>query len=218
MLDNWLSKTKINKLIEKFVKKIFFGKISANKLTLIGLVLGLSSAFFIFLSTKIQYTLELVIIAAILMSLSFFFDVIDGIVARMEGHTIFGGILDIFCDRTVEVFIIIALISTDPELLMWSGIFSLSAIILCITMFLVVGGAIRAEELGETQKVIYYRRGLMERFETFIFLMIITIIIPLRLIFLWLFAILIFITAILRFRDAYLIFKTKNNVSKSEKE
>jgi len=217
MLDNWLSKTKIRKLIEKFVKKVFFGRISANKLSLIGLVLGLSSAFFIFLSAKIQYTFELIIIAAILMTVSFFFDALDGILARLEGQTVFGGILDIFCDRTVEVFIIIALISTDPELLMWPGIFSLGAIILCITMFLVVGGAIKSEELEETQKVIYYRRGLMERFETYIFLMIIALIIPLRLIVLWLFAILIFITAILRFRDAYLIFKTKSNIPESEK-
>ncbi|TFF99188.1 MAG: CDP-alcohol phosphatidyltransferase family protein [Promethearchaeota archaeon] len=216
MIDNWLSKTKIKKLIEKFVKKIFFGRISANNLTIIGLVLGLSSAFFIFLSAKIQYTFEFVFVAAILMTLSFFFDALDGILARLEGQTIFGGILDIFCDRTVETFIIIALISTDPELLVWPGIFSLGAIILCITMFLVVGGAIKAEELDETQKVIYYRRGLMERFETFIFLMIIILIIALRLIFLWLFAILVFITAILRFRDAYLIFKTKSNMSESE--
>ena len=216
MIDNWLSKTKIKKLIEKFVKKIFFGRISANNLTIIGLVLGLSSAFFIFLSAKIQYTFEFVFVAAILMTLSFFFDALDGILARLEGQTIFGGILDIFCDRTVETFIIIALISTDPELLVWPGIFSLGAIILCITMFLVIGGAIKAEELDETQKVIYYRRGLMERFETFIFLMIITLIIALRLIFLWLFAILVFITAILRLRDAFIIFKTKSNMSESE--
>lgn len=218
MLDNWLSKTKINKLIEKFVKKIFFGRISANKLTLIGLVLGVSSAIVIFFSAIIQYTFELVIVAAILMSLSFFFDALDGILARLEGQTIFGGILDIFCDRTVEITIVLALVSTDPLNLAWPGLFSLAAIVMCITMFLVVGGAVNVENLKESQKVIYYRRGLMERFETFIFLMIITLIIPLRLIILWLFAILIFITAILRFRDAYLIFKTKSNVPESEND
>ena len=211
MFDRWLSKTKLNNTIEKFVKKIFLGRISANQLTIIGLVLGLISAFTIFLSVRIHCTMELIFVAAILISLSFFFDVLDGILARLEEPTIFGGILDIFCDRTVEVFIIIALISTDSQLLMWPGIFSLGAIILCITMFLVVGGAIKAEGLEKARKAIYYRKGLMERSETFIFLILITILIPWRFILLWIFAILVYFTAILRLRDAYLIFRKLNS-------
>jgi len=206
MIDNWLSKTKLIKLFEKLVKKIFYQRVSANQLTITGLILGLASAILIFLSVRLQYTLALITLAAILMSISFFFDVIDGILARLEKSTIFGGILDIFCDRTVEIFLIIALVSTDPLNLMWPGIFSLGSIVLCITMFLVVGGAIKAEDLKETQKVIYYRKGLIERSETFIFLITITLVMSLRIILMWIFAILIFITAILRLRDAYLIF------------
>ena len=206
MIDNWLSKTKLIKLFEKLVKKIFYKRVSANQLTITGLILGLASAILIFLSVRLQYTLALITLAAILMSISFFFDVIDGILARLEKSTIFGGILDIFCDRTVEIFLIIALVSTDPLNLMWPGIFSLGSIVLCITMFLVVGGAIKAEDLKETQKVIYYRKGLIERSETFIFLITITLVMSLRIILMWIFAILIFITAILRLRDAYLIF------------
>jgi len=206
MIDNWLSKTKLIKLFEKLVKKVFYQRVSANQLTITGLILGLASAILIFLSVRLQYTLALITLAAILMSISFFFDVIDGILARLEKSTIFGGILDIFCDRTVEIFLIIALVSTDPLNLMWPGIFSLGSIVLCITMFLVVGGAIKAEDLKETQKVIYYRKGLIERSETFIFLITITLVMSLRIILMWIFAILIFITAILRLRDAYLIF------------
>ena len=206
MIDNWLSKTKIKNAFEKLAQKLFLGKLSANHLTIIGLILGLLSAFFIFLSGILQWTFVLIIISAIFMSFSFLFDALDGTLARLEKPTKFGGILDIFCDRTVEVTIILALISTDPIDLMWPGLFTLAAIVLCISMFLVVGGAVSDDNLNERQKVIYYRKGLMERSETFIFLMLITIFYPWRFILLWIFAILVFITAILRLKDAYLIF------------
>ena len=141
------------------------------------------------------------------MGISFFIDTLDGAMARLKGPTKFGGILDIFCDRTVEISIIIAIISTNASILMWPGVFSLGAITLCISMFLLVGGTIKVEDLDETKKVIYYRHGLMERSETFLFLLIITIFYPLRFILLWLFAILVYLTAILRLRDAYVLLK-----------
>jgi len=218
MLDNWLSKTKIKYVFDKLDQKVFLGRISANHLTIFGLVLGLLSAFCIFLSGILECVLELIIISAIFMTLSFFFDALDGALARLEEPTKFGGILDVFCDRTVEVVIILALISTDPLNLMWPGLFTLAAIVLCITMFLVVGGAVVAENLSENQKVIYYRKGFMERSETFIFLFLLTILYPWRFILLWIFAILVFITAFLRLRDAYLIFNSKNVETQFNKE
>ncbi len=209
MIDKWLSKSKLNNGLEKLSKKLFFEKISANQLTIIGLFIGLLSALSILLSEFSPWTFELIICSIILMIFSFFFDVLDGAVARLEKPSIFGGILDIFCDRTVEVSIIMALISTDPSSLMWPGIFSLGAIILCITMFLIVGGSIKEAELEESKKIIYYRFGLMERSETFIFLLLITILVLWRFILLMIFAVLVFITALLRLMDAYLIFKTR---------
>ena len=213
MLDNWLSRSRIKKGFGKIVKKIFYKRVSANKLTIIGLILGILSALLIFLSKELQHELELIILAVIMMCFSFFFDAVDGSVARLEEPSIFGGILDIFCDRTVEVLIIIALISTDPLNLMWPGLFSLAAIVLCITMFLITGGVIRGENLEGKQKVIYYRKGLMERSETLIFLFIMTILYfgAWRFILLWIFAVLVFITAILRLRDSYLIFHSSSN-------
>ncbi len=211
MIDNWLYKTKLKKVITKFVKKFLFGKVSANSLTILGLILGLLSAFFIFLSGILKWTLELVIISAILMFISFFFDVLDGTLARLEELTTFGGILDMFCDRTVEVFIIIAIVSTDPFQLVWPGLFTLGAIVLCITIFLVVGGAVKSEDLEETQKILYYSHGIMERSETLIFLLLITLFIVWRLILFWIFSILIFITALQRLRQAYIMFKIDEN-------
>ena len=209
MIDKWLSKTRINGFFEKFVKKLFFEKITANSITILALITGLLSSLSIFLSGFLIWKIELIICATSLMALSFFLDVLDGALARIEKPTTFGGILDIFSDRTVEVLIIISIISVDQSNLMWPGIISLGSMILCITMFLLVGGAVKAKDLEEMKKVIYYRAGLMERSETLLFLIVITILIPWRVILLWVFAFMILLTALLRLRDAYLLFKNK---------
>ncbi|MFX1442071.1 MAG: CDP-alcohol phosphatidyltransferase family protein [Promethearchaeota archaeon] len=206
MIDNWFQKSELKRVLNKLVKRLLIGRISANSLTITGLGIGLLSALFIFLSGVTDLVLEFIMISTILMSLSFFIDILDGAVARLEGPTVFGGILDIFCDRIVEVFIILAIISTDPISLLWPGLFSLSAIILCITIFLIVGGVVKVENLKEEQKIIYYSHGFMERTETFIFLIIITIFFPWRVFLLWIFAILIFITAFQRLIHAYKMF------------
>jgi len=208
MIDKWLSKTKFTTLVEKLAKRLFYNKISANQVTILALIIGLMSALSIFLSGILIWKLQLIICAAILMFISFFLDALDGTLARLEKPTAFGGIIDIFSDRTVEVFIIITLISTDPLTLIWPGIFSLGAIVLCISMFLLMGGAVKEDELEEVKKVIYYRKGLIERSETFLFLIFITILPSLRYLLLWIFAGLVFFTAILRLRDAYLLLKS----------
>jgi phosphatidylglycerophosphate synthase len=212
MLDNWLGKSKLKKSLESFVRKSFLGRISPNQITLLGLIFGIISALFIFLSGVPQIQLLFLIMSIIFIIISFVLDAFDGILARLDEPTEFGGILDMFCDRTVEVFIIIAIISTKPSQLMWPGIVSLGAMVLCITMFLVVGGAVKAEDLTETQKVVYYRTGLMERSETFLFLLFIVIFIYIRWVLLWIFSLLVFITALLRLYDAYKIFHTANRI------
>ena len=106
--------------------------------------------------------------------------------------------------------IIIAIVATDPSKLVWPGMFTLAAIILCISMFLIVGGLIKRDELDKKSKVIIYQGGLMERSETFFFLLAIILLIPWRFVILWIFAILVFVTALLRLGDAYKIFKLKD--------
>ena len=208
MIDKWLSKTKFKEGYEKFVRKIFLGRISANQLTIMGLVIGLIGSLFIFLSSVFtELTITFIVSSMIFTVISFIIDTLDGSVARFEGPTIFGGILDIFCDRLVEVSIIIAIISTDPSNLVWPGMFTLAATVLCISMFLVVGGIIKRDELNKKSKVIRYQGGLMERSETFFFLLAAIILIPWRSFVLWIFAILVFLTALLRLRGAYKLFK-----------
>ncbi len=206
MIDNWLFNSKFKEKFEEFVGKRLIGKVTANQLTLIGLIIGLFSAFFIFFSGILQEII-FIVISIIFMVISFFIDTLDGAVARSGKTTKFGGILDVFCDRTVEIFLVMALISTQPLILMWPGIFSLGAIILCITMFLIVGGSLEEKDLEDSKKVIYYRYGLMERSETLLFLLLITIFVLWRFMLLMIFAILVLITALLRLRDAYILFK-----------
>ncbi len=211
MIDKWLSKTKFKEGYEKFVKKIFLGRISANQLTIMGLVIGLIGSLFIYLSSVYtELTITLIVLSMIFTIFSFLIDTLDGSVARFEGPTIFGGILDIFCDRLVEVSIIIAIVTTDPSNLVWPGVFTLAATVLCISMFLIVGGIIKKDELDKNSKVIIYQGGLMERSETFFFLLAIIFLIPWRFVILWIFAILVFVTALLRLRDAYKIFKVED--------
>ncbi|MHA2185651.1 MAG: CDP-alcohol phosphatidyltransferase family protein, partial [Promethearchaeota archaeon] len=183
--------------------------ISANQITIIGFCIGVLSALFIYLSGQLIWDLEFVIVAVVFMLISFFFDTIDGALARLEEPTVFGGILDIFCDRAVEISILISIVSTNSVALLWPGLFSLASIILCITMFLLVGGAVKPENLEDKQKVVYYRHGLMERSETLIFLFLMVVLIPFRFIILWIFFGLVLITALLRLKDAYSIFKEK---------
>lgn len=210
MIDKWLSKTKFKEGYEKVVRKIIVSKISANQLTIVGLVIGLVSSAFIYLSSfYTEQMITFIILSLIFTIISFFIDTLDGSVARYEGPTIFGGILDIFCDRLVEVSIILAIVATDPSNLVWPGLFTLSAIVLCISMFLIVGGIIKREEQNQDSKVIVYQSGLMERSETFFFLLAIILLIPWRFFILWIFATLIFITALLRLKDAYNIFKSE---------
>ncbi|MHA1913112.1 MAG: CDP-alcohol phosphatidyltransferase family protein [Promethearchaeota archaeon] len=206
-----MSKTKLNQVLEKFVGKLFSNRISANQITIIGFCIGLLSATSIFLSGQLIWGVELVVVAVILMLVSFFFDTLDGALARLEEPTIFGGILDIFCDRAVEISILISIISTDPVPLLWPGLFSLASIILCITMFLLVGGAVKPENLDDKKKVVYYRHGLIERSETLIFLFLMVVLIPFRFIILWIFFGLVLLTAFIRLRDAYDIFRGEQN-------
>ena len=209
MLDYWLSKSKFKESYEKFVKKLFNNKISANQLTIIGLLIGLVSAIFIFLSGIIQdYIFSLYISSIILMVISFVFDTFDGPIARAEGITKFGGVLDIFCDRFVEVSIIIAFVSTDPLKLMFPGLISLGSMVLCISMFLLSGILINDNDMQNSPKVIPYRKGFIERSETFMIFLLIDIFFTLRLILLWVFAFFVLFTAFLRLIGAHRTFKS----------
>ncbi|MBD3197632.1 MAG: hypothetical protein GF317_21435 [Candidatus Lokiarchaeota archaeon] len=210
MIDHLISKSKFKEAYENLFGKLIHNRISPNQITLLGLFFGLCGALMISLSQFIQNQYILLVISLILVIISFFFDTIDGVVARFKDPTWFGGILDIFCDRTVEISIIIGIISNDPELL-WPGIFSLASIVLCITAFLSIGAVDKKFNSKGLEKVIFYSKGIMERSETVIFLIAMIILPFMRLILLWIFAILVFLTSLQRIRFAYFRFNQKRN-------
>jgi len=215
LIDTKLKKSKIATIIDKFVEKYLFNHITANQMTLIGLILGITSALLIVISEVINWNAIIqkiiFIIAVIIMVVSFGADIFDGALARMKKPTVFGGIFDIFSDRTVEISVLIAIIFIDPVNLLWPGVFSLSSIVICITIFLLIGGAVnesQIEQMDEKKKVIFYTSGLMERTETFIFLFLMLVFdfSIVRIILMWCFSVLVFITAFQRLYHAYKLF------------
>ncbi|UYP44023.1 hypothetical protein NEF87_000308 [Candidatus Lokiarchaeum ossiferum] len=254
MLDTRLNKSKLSKKIEAIAEKYLLTHISANKMTIIGLILGiLSSILFIFpyvlnLNSGFQQALVLFetdvknnsliqafrnslyqahllnwtwqlgdtffLLSLVMMLLSFTSDVFDGPLARLKKPTIFGGILDIFCDRTVELALIIAIVFSDREKLGFPGSIAISSIVLCISIFLLIGGAVnrlQEKNLNQQAKVIFYSTGIMERTETFIFILLMMVFSIFRLFLLYLFAFLVFLTAFQRFYNAYKMFYKKSS-------
>ena len=128
-----------------------------NVVMLLSLFIGLLSA--------IALTLHLLLIAALLLLLSGYLDMLDGSIARMRNSsTALGTILDILSDRLVESFIVIALFIRDPQLALICLLMMMS-MLLCVSSFLLVG--IFSKQKG--QKSFYYSPGLMERAEAFLF-------------------------------------------------
>ena len=134
--------------------------ITPDQLTLMALLSGLVAAAALSLGWNIM--------ATILIAISGYMDIIDGSVARIRRETSpFGTILDIFCDRVVEIAIIVAFAIREPQLAFLCTMM-MGASMLCITSFLVVG----IFAVNDGNKSFYYSPGLIERAEAFIFFVV----------------------------------------------
>lgn len=107
--------------------------------------------------------------AYVVVLLSGLFDAVDGRVARMgPGPTVWGGVLDLLCDRVVEAAILLGIAVPHPT---WH----LPALVVAatwyvnISVFLTIGAA---SDKAST-KVIDYPPGLLERSELLIFAFIV---------------------------------------------
>ena len=141
-----------------------------------------------------------VVFAVILLLLSGYCDTLDGTLARMnESSTSWGSVLDIMTDRLVELTVVLALWSIDPNHRGLWCLIMLSSMLLCITSFLVVG--IFTE--NQTHKSFHYSQGIMERAEAFIFF-IAMMLWPAAFVYLAaLFSFLVTITAVIRLHQFY---------------
>lgn len=146
----------VQPIIKCFAAGFIRAGVSANQVTVMALILGLSVPLSIYLG----YSLA----GVILLWLSGLLDAVDGTIARSKGSNLFGALMDITFDRVVEIGIMLVLAIKYPES---NFLFFLlaSSIIISMTIFLTVGTL--STKISE--KSFYYQAGLAERTEGFIF-------------------------------------------------
>ncbi|TYT73944.1 CDP-alcohol phosphatidyltransferase family protein [Desulfobotulus mexicanus] len=157
MLDSRL-RPLIQPLFNLMVKPFHACGMTAMHLTFLAFVLGMLSAFCLFM----EYS---PIWAVVFLWFSGLFDVLDGTLARRRGTTsATGAFLDVLGDRCVEVSIILALVLVRPELRLVM-LFLMAALLISVTVLLLHGALLP----GDTRKSFRYQPGLAERSESFLF-------------------------------------------------
>ena len=132
-------------------------KLHPNWITLASLLTGLLVPILLYFDS--------VVMALIMMGLSFFGDVLDGSMARAQGRTSpLGGVFDIVSDRAVEFAIILGFFLQDEQRALYC-LLMLGSILVCVSSFLVVG----IYTPNESNKGFYYSPGLIERAEAAVF-------------------------------------------------
>ena len=146
----------VEPIIESVANAFINRNISANKVTVLAFVLGISSGIWMLLGQPL--------IATAVLWISGLLDAVDGAIARKTGtSSSWGALMDITFDRIVELSVIISLAILYPQarlvLIMLTG-----SIIISMTVFLTVG----ALSKNTKNKAFYYQAGLAERTEGFI--------------------------------------------------
>ena len=146
----------VEPIIESVANAFINRNISANKVTVLAFVLGISSGVWMLLGQPL--------IATAVLWISGLLDAVDGAIARKTGtSSSWGALMDITFDRIVELSVIISLAVLYPQarlvLIMLTG-----SIIISMTVFLTVG----ALSKNTKNKAFYYQAGLAERTEGFI--------------------------------------------------
>lgn len=155
MLDTHARKY-VNPIIEFGAKFFIKCNLSANNVTFIALLIGLSTSIFIYF--------DMPIVAAILLWLSGYLDAVDGAIARRSNtSSSFGTLIDIVSDRLVEIGMIVVL-GLKYNHVRFELIILLACILISMTVFLTVGAL--TEKKG--MKSFYYQAGVAERSEGFI--------------------------------------------------
>ena len=136
--------------------------VSANTLTVAGLVCGLLAALCIALGVPQ--------LGVVVLWLSGLLDAADGTLARLTQPSMLGAVMDITFDRVVEVAVIIALAWRYPEARL-ALLLLCAVIVVAMSLFLSIAAAVR----NDSSKSFYYATGFAERTEGFIFLSIMSL-------------------------------------------
>lgn len=164
--------------------------LTANKVTIIALLLGISASIFIYIDMNI--------LAVITLWVSGYLDAVDGAIARKTKTTsLFGTLMDITFDRIVEtsMVFILAMKYSDARI---NFIVLLICIIVSMTIFLTVGALVEKKGM----KSFYYQAGVAERSEGFLMFSLMILFPNYIIAFTNLFSAIIFITIIQRIIEA----------------
>ncbi len=157
MLDTY-GRSYVQPIIQRTGQGLLNKGLTANQVTVIAFVIGVSASFFVYF--------DMAILGVAVLWLSGFLDAVDGSMARQsKTSSSWGTVLDVTFDRIVEggILIALALRHPNPEILFLFLLLAIS-IIFTMTIFLTVG----AVSEKESMKSFYYQPGLAERTEGFI--------------------------------------------------
>ena len=203
MLDkkiNLLFKPILTKIADLLIKYEFL----PNQITLVGLILGVFS--FIFLSLGMIY------IALFFFLLNRIFDGLDGTVARLTKPSDLGGFYDIISDFFIYALLPLGFILFDKNNFLSMSLLLTSFIGTCST-FLTTAWIFEKKKIQINQlskKSFYYSGGLIEGSETIFLFVLMFIFYEIASFIAWIFAILCFITALLRVIKVTKILKSIN--------
>ncbi len=191
MLENYLrpvfSKYCVDNLVERLA---VYRALSPQQLTWLAGFCGIGAG----VALMSQFPL----LACSLLLFSGYCDILDGELARRMGCVSSSGtVLDIAMNRLVEFAVILGLYWQAPQTRGFIAILMLGSILYCVTSFLVVG----IFSANSPEKSFQYSKGLVERFEAFLFF-IAMILCPEQFRLLGaVFVILVFLTAIIRINE-----------------
>lgn len=136
--------------------------VSANHVTLLGLVAGLGSACAI--------VGEFYILALVLLAISRVFDGLDGAVARATAPTEFGGYLDIVADFVFYVSIPLAFAIQDSGNALAAAVLIASFTVTGISFlaYAVIAAKLNLQTQAHGKKSFFYNTGLAEGTETIV--------------------------------------------------
>ncbi|MGB6406665.1 MAG: CDP-alcohol phosphatidyltransferase family protein [Planococcus donghaensis] len=154
MLDTY-GRKHVQPVVDKTADFLLKRGFTANGVTKIAFVIGLSSGVFVYFDQPFW--------AVVVLWFSGYLDVVDGTMARKTKPSPWGTLLDISFDRMVEISVILGLAFRFPDA-MWALLLLSTSIIIGMTVFLTVGAL--SDKKGV--KSFYYQAGLAERTEGFI--------------------------------------------------
>jgi archaetidylinositol phosphate synthase len=147
----------VNPALEAIAHRCHRAGISANALTIAGMLVGVGAAALVF-TQHAGWGFMVLWFSGII-------DAADGTLARLTKATPLGAILDITFDRVVEIAVIAALAALHPEA-RFEMVVLAGVIAIAMSLFLSIGAAVQ----NASVKSFHYAPGLGERTEAFILL------------------------------------------------